>query len=416
MVSFNRNIETNLIELSSHAIDAIENDKQLDVFYADIQKAFDTVNQSLLIRKLAKFPVSNQTLRWFTSYFANRKQYVRINGEISELFDVTSSVGQGSILGPLLFLIFFDDSDNDIGTSIPLNFADDKKLLKKISNADDTHELQNSINKFIQWCNKNDLQLNTSKCKILTITLKRKPIIHDYAINGVNVERVSEMRDLGVIIDSKLSFSSHIEYISNKSKAALSFVKRTCRNKFSLDSAKLLYCSLVRSNLEFASVVWQPYYKIHRSQVESVQKQAVIYLLGDYMNRAENDFVLAPYVERCAELELKSLIRRRVNASVLFLHKIISGRYNDPAIRGNLDLNLGIRTIRNPEFIRLKNYKKNVGLYSSLNLACTAFNITALYVDPTLPFIDFRRKLLNLPDEVFGGLLSLSERASTTTS
>lgn len=85
------------------------------------------------------------------------------------------------------------------------------------------------------------------------------------------------MRD-GVIIDSKFNFSSHIKYITNKSKAALSFVKRTCRNKFEVEAAKLLYSALVRLNLEFASTVWNQYHLVHRKSIESVQKQAVIYL------------------------------------------------------------------------------------------------------------------------------------------
>lgn len=136
----------------------------------------------------------------------------------------------------------------------------------------------------------------------------------------------------------------------------LGFVRRTCRKNFNLDIAKMLYRSLVRSHLEFASVVRSPYQEKYVNQVESVQKQTIIYLNGDFINRAENGYVLSPYLDRCRELELTTLVRRRINASVLFMHKTISGRYVSPEIRNRLDLNSGIRTLRNPEFIKLKMY------------------------------------------------------------
>lgn len=144
-----RNIETNLMELSIHAHEAFKNNGQIDVFYADIQKAFDSVNQSLLIRKMGKFRISNDTLRWFISYFAERKQTVRVNASFSEPFDVPSSVGQGSILGPLLFPLFFNDSDDELILAIALNFADDKKLLRLIKSIEDTEKLQAAINNFM---------------------------------------------------------------------------------------------------------------------------------------------------------------------------------------------------------------------------------------------------------------------------
>ena len=315
----NRNIETNLTELSVRAVEAFEAGKQIDIFYADIQKAFDTVDQSLLIRKMAKFPISNKTLRWFASYFKNRKQVVRVNSSVSDTFEVPSSVGQGTILGPLLFLIFFDDFDMNIGSTVALNFADDKKLLRIVSNNNDAVELQRSIDNFMVWCSNNALQVKIAKCKILTLTHRRNPIKFDYYVNGSKVYRVDEIRDLGVMIDSKLSFATHIEYMKKKSMAMLSFVKRNCRQKFELDSAKLLYGSLVRSNLEFASTVWLPHHKSYKVSVESVQKQAVIYLNGDYLNRGgnENNYVLKPYVERCNALELTTLVRRRISG---FIH------------------------------------------------------------------------------------------------
>lgn len=408
----NRNIETNLMEFTTFIHDAFELKCQADVFYADIQKAFDTVNQDLLIRKLAKYPLSNDILRWFKSYFEGRKQCVRLGSTKSDCFSVTSGVGQGTILGPLLFLLFFNDSD-DIATDSEMgirnyNFADDKKKACIIQNRFDTEKLQSSIDSFIDWCDRNGLAVNTAKCKIITFAPPghRKTIQADYFIKGNKIDRVDEMRDLGVIMDSKLSFNSHIEYTKKKSEMALAFVRRQCRNKLDKETMILLYNALVRSNLEFASSIWLPHSASQTTTIESVQKQAVIFIRGDYLNRSENNYVLLPYEIRCEMLGMTTLGRRRLNAAVIFIHKILSGRTISPTLRNELIINSGVRSLRRPEFIRLKNYRTDRALFSPFNIACRAFNFASLFIDPTLPLHQFRERLIKLPPSAFGDLLA----------
>lgn len=287
------------------------------------------------------------------------------------------------------------------GPTKAFNFADDKKIAYIVKEPSDCIQLQKAIDNLFIWANKNSLKFNKSKCAIMTFTHKRNPIVVDYYIDDEKIKRVDVVRDLGVIMDSKLSYSSHFEHIKQKSSLMLSFVKRTCRKKFNLDTAKLLYSSLVRSNLEFANIIWSPHTLQNINHIESVQKQAVIFLHQDYLNRSENDYVLSPYTVRCDELDLVPLVRRRINASILFLHKIISGRYNAPNIRNMLELNTGQRSLRNPQFIRIKYYHTEYGLFSSFNMACRAFNIATLFIDPTEDFLTFRRKLLSVPDDVF---------------
>lgn len=171
----------------------------------------------------------------------------------------------------------------------------------------------------MEWCKLNDLELNTSKCKIMTFSRKPNPILATYTINGQPIDRVSEMRDLGVLMDSKLNFNYHLEYMKKKADTMMAFVRRECYNSFNIDIAKTLYSSLVRSNLEFASVIWKPYHSVHKQLIESTQKSAVIYFRGDNINRRDNGYVLAPYIDRCKELGLTTLCRKRVNADVLFI-------------------------------------------------------------------------------------------------
>lgn len=403
----NRNIETNLMTFTMKANEAFSKRAQLDVFLADIKKAFDWVKQALAILKMAKFPVSNSLLRWFQSYFSDRQQYVSVGNDTSNKFEVPSSVGQGSILGPLLFLIFFNDSDDGLELVSPYNFADDKKIAAIVAKPGDTITLQNAITKFAEWCENNYLEMNISKCKIMTFTRKRQPIMQDYFINGVKIERVFEHRDLGVIMDPAMKFSLHREYIKRKSTSALYFVKRVCSRKFDLDTAKLLYFALVRSNLDFASIIWSPHDQLHINFIESIQRQAVIFLHRDYIDRKENDYVLTPYSDRCKELQINTLLRRRINTSILFIHKIIMGRYKAPDIRNELSLNTGVRTFRNPEFIRIPFCRTDDEMFSPFNFSCRAFNFAALYTDPTDSFERFRSKILQIPDESFNRLCQL---------
>lgn len=404
-----RCIESNLMEFCTFTHESFAKNCQVDVFYADIKKAFDTVDHSILIKKLAKFRIGNETLNWLSSYSAGRKQFVKVGSSTSETFDAYSAVAQGTILGPLLFIAFFNDSDDDNDdTRIKIfNFADDKKGAVAIKTLDDTDVLQNMIDKFVNWCRQNKLELNIRKCKVMTFSHKHNNIFRTYTIDGQAIERTNEMRDLRVIMDPKLSFISHIEYTKKKAETVLAFVKRECYKNFDMETAKMLYGALVRSHLEFASVIWSPHQITHRIRVESTQMDAVIYLRGDYKNREENDFVLPPYIDRASDLKLITLVRRRVNASILFIKKVISGQIDSPSLRAQLNLNTGVRTYLNPEFIKLNFFRTDYGLNSPLNYACRAFNHAALFVDPTLPFHEFRNRISNLPDSAFVDLVTL---------
>lgn len=141
----NRGIETNLMELTSLAHDSFGMKAQLDVFSSDIHKAFDTVATSLLIRKLANIPVSNSLSTWLVSYFDKRKQYVKVGVAKSNIFEVSSGVGQGNILGPLCFTVFFDDSNIGIQDIFNLNFSDDKLIAAIVKNKSVASKLQSAI-------------------------------------------------------------------------------------------------------------------------------------------------------------------------------------------------------------------------------------------------------------------------------
>lgn len=208
------------MEFCTFSHSAFEQGAQVDTIYTDIGKAFDTVEQPKAIRKLCDFPIGNRTIRWLYSYTSKRKHRVKVGSALSDEYDAHSAIGQGTILGPTIFLVFFNDSDGINYKGKPFNFADDKKKAMIIRSMADTESLQQEIDHFVQWCDENRLNLNIKKCKVMTFTHKQSPIIATYYIKGEPVERVTEMPDLGVRMDSKMNFLSHMEYAKKKRTTA----------------------------------------------------------------------------------------------------------------------------------------------------------------------------------------------------
>lgn len=200
----------------------------------------------------------------------NRSQAVAINGIVSSWHVVPSGVPQGSLLGPLFFNIFINDINMCFHNSSFLLYADDMKIFKQIRNIDDCYLLQQDLARLESYCTSHNLDLNVSKCFLITFTRKTNIIVQNYTLNSHNLKRVNYIRDLGVIHDSKLTYEKHIDYIANKAYKAMGFLQRTCSQFSSVKIIKILYCSFVRSSLEYCSQVWNPRYDIYNSRIESI--------------------------------------------------------------------------------------------------------------------------------------------------
>ena len=190
-------------------------------------------------------------------------QYVKYGNAISSSISVSSGVPQGSHMGPILFNLFVNDLNTVIVHSSFLMFADDLKLFRTITDSSDALLLQDDLNNVSNWCDINCLHLNLKKCYKITFARVISPLNFQYRINNVVLEEVNQIRDLGVILDSKMSYNAHIENIVSKSLKMLGFIQRTGTD-FSVNSLKILYCSLVRSILEYCCIIWCPNYnRIH---------------------------------------------------------------------------------------------------------------------------------------------------------
>ena len=272
-----RSTTTNLICATQYISESIDMQVQTDVIYFDFTKAFDRLNHNILITKLSNFGISEQLITFFRSYLTDRLQYVAYNGFKSSDYSSSSGVPQGSVLGPLLFNIFI----NDVGNALEVHFlmyADDIKLLHRISSLNDCTTLQNNISKLSSWCVKNNLTLNVQKCNVMSFSTRDSEYTYEYTVNNEQLPRPSTFKDLGVTFDKKLTFVDHIDTSVSEVNRTLGFIIRNGRDFSNISTLKLLYFSFLRSKLEYASLVWQPCYNIHVTKLENVQRHFLKYL------------------------------------------------------------------------------------------------------------------------------------------
>ena len=196
--------------------------------FLDYSKAFDTVNHHILLQKLEFYGIRGIALKWFESYLSNRSQFVTYNGVKSSMKSVICGVPQGSILGPLLFLIYINDLYNVCETMMPLLFADDTNLFNSGKDCKQIQaEIENDLMRISEWLKINKLSLNIKKTQFMIFTTKNSSR-HDIDLNieGHKIEQTFKSKFLGVIIDSQLTWKYHINYISGKIAKGIGIIKK----------------------------------------------------------------------------------------------------------------------------------------------------------------------------------------------
>ena len=198
---------------------------QVDALYLDFAKAFDKVNHQLLIAKLRCLGIGGNLLRWFTDYLSDRHQRVTTLGETSQSLPVLSGVPQGSILGPLLFLVYVNDLPDCVsrGSSVAM-FADDTKCYRPVKSLHDAELLQSDVRAIEEWCRVWQMDLNQSKCGILRVSRNVQPIQFPYLLHGETIKSVDHQKDLGVTITQ---FKFKFKLYRNETNHLLKISKRT---------------------------------------------------------------------------------------------------------------------------------------------------------------------------------------------
>lgn len=319
-----RSTATNLMLLTHDIVRSMEGGSQCDVVYTDFSKAFDTVSHKLLIRKLCMLGLPHNLCLVLINFLEFRKLTVSIeNCSSSHYINAYSGIPQGTHIGPLLFILFINDLPNILKFTKCLLFADDLKLYSSVSDISDCQGIQADLKCLTEWCLENEIMINVSKCNSVTYTHSISPLLYNYKIGNSPLKRSAEVKDLGVIFDSKLSFSSHVDYITSKAYSTLGFIRRNSKEFRDHTTLKSLYVSLVRSKLEYCSIVWNPYYLKYSTRIEKVQK-----LFTRVIFKKLNWPEVVPYISRRKYLGLQQLSDRRSYFCIMFVYNVLSGNIN----------------------------------------------------------------------------------------
>ena len=264
-----RSTITQLLECMNVWTHAFENKEIVKIAYLDFRKAFDTVSHTKLLSVLENKGIRGDPLRWIKDFLAFRTQTVVINNCRSLKRSVTSGVPQGSVLGPLLFILYINDLILASNRSSVYVFADDSKIFLSMSkdNLDDD-SLQADLNRISLWAESRQLTLSVPKCKILTINGANN---YPFTLQGVQLENVHEAKDLGILIDSKLHFDSQCIQIVKKAGSILHFLFY-CFKTRDVSFMVRLYQTFVLPVLEYGVIIFNPWTVKNIRLLESVQR------------------------------------------------------------------------------------------------------------------------------------------------
>jgi hypothetical protein len=316
-----RSTQTQLLECLNEWTGLIDAKDYVDVLYMDIAKAFDTVSHSILMQKLTEVGISGKLRAWIKCFLTERSQVVKVGDHLSCTEKVTSGVPQGSVLGPLLFLIFINDISEVVTNSGLKIFADDTKVYFKTKRDTDHKKFTYDARKVFGWAHKNRLNVAMHKCQVLHLGAgnPQRPL----SIGGNVLETTLSIKDLGVIMSQTLKFTEHINAITRAAyqRSGLIFKCFITRDREFLTK---MFTSFCRPKLEYNTCVWSPHKIGEITQLENVQRR--------YTKRIHGLHDLS-YAERLKALGLRSLEYRRIIFDLCMVysicHKLVNLNFDD---------------------------------------------------------------------------------------
>lgn len=356
-------------------LNTMEGRRQVDAVYVDFAKAFDRVPHELAVEKMRRLGLPMWLTVWIHSYLTSRSAFVKINNSMSEVFEIPSGVPQGSHLGPLIFLLFINDLCDWIKSDKVL-YADDLKFYRTVTTPIDCLALQSDIVSLLKWCDLNGMEVNAKKCQVITFDRKLVPITHTYNMGSSSLARVFSVKDLGVLLDRKLTFNEHVTTVIAKAFATLGFIRRNTSAFKDIHALKALYGALVRSQLEYAAQVWAPYHNVHIVRLERVQRAFVRYALRTLPWRESPE--LTPIEDRRRLLGLETLIRRRQRMQQVFIFDLLTNRLDCEALTQRLNVYVPPRRLRHdPSLLRIPAHQTAYGHNQPFDVCCRLFNVVS---------------------------------------
>ena len=338
--------------------------KDSDAIYLDYAKAFDKVDHRLLLAKLVKYGFSSQFINWINSFLNNRPQSVVLNGVHSYLAAIISGVPQGTVLGPILFILFINDLESCIKHSSVRFFADDTRISKQISSENDVNLLQEDLDNTIQWSKANNMMLHDDKFELIIHKHKPKSPVYElpfmselmsYTVStGESITPVQTLRDLGIIVSSSLSWRPHISAIVQRARSVAAWVFSAFKAR-DVTTMLTLYKSLVRCLVEYCCPLWHPSSILDIKLIEGIQRTFTSKIHG--MQHLS-------YWQRLQATGLMSLQRRRERYIIIQMWKIFHKHCpNDVNVQFNAPSRHGI-TAKIPSLLR-NSSQQNQSLYDS---------------------------------------------------
>ena len=278
----NHSCETQLLNTVEDLAHRLDKRKTTDLLILDFSKAFDTMPHRRLLSTMKHYGITEKTNKWIESWLCHRQQRVVLDWAASTDSQVLSGVPQGTVLGPLLFLLYVNDIGDKIShqTTIKL-FAVDALLYRTINDPADQIQLQHDLNIMIErlktWLNR----FNAKKCHLIKITRQRKPHQTQYSIDNSHLEEVQHQPYLGVELTSDLSWKSHISNISGRANRILNLLRRHLYGCSKEDKSRA-FTTLVLPHLDYSSTVWHPYFKQDKQSLEKIQRKGARFVTGNY--------------------------------------------------------------------------------------------------------------------------------------
>ena len=312
---------TNLLEYLETLTDLVDSGHAVDVIYLDFAKAFDKVPHQRLIAILKAHGIQENLLNWIEAWLTGRQQRVVISGETSDWLPVTSGVPQGSVLGPILFIIFINLFDLAVKDNVKLlsKFADDTKVGCIVDTENDVKNMQYVLDKVVEWADLWQMQYNGDKCKVLHFGRQNTGAHYamgGYAPAGSILEKPALEKDLGVIISTDLKPALQCQAAAKKANSVLGRMARAIsyRDKRVWLS---LYKVYVRPILEYCVQAWRPWMAKDVKVLEDVQKRAI---------RMTSGLKGDSYEKKLKEVKMTSLEERRQRGDIIQTWKILNGK------------------------------------------------------------------------------------------